>query len=156
MKTLIKKLELHLQSVPTKIQKIPLEILEHKPLPHKWSKKEILGHLVDSAQNNWRRFVEAQYSKDFYQVHGYNQDEYVRINAYQQMPLQEVVQTWITLNQRIVNVWEQIPTEKLATKVINTDGTASTLQWWITDYVQHLEHHLRQIFADASSEEKKK
>ena len=28
------------------------EILKKKPSPEKWSKKEILGHLIDSAINN--------------------------------------------------------------------------------------------------------
>ena len=31
-----------------------------RPAPDKWSKKEILGHLLDSAVNNHHRFVRAQ------------------------------------------------------------------------------------------------
>lgn len=32
-----------------------------KPSIDKWSKKEILGHLIDSATNNHQRFVRAQF-----------------------------------------------------------------------------------------------
>jgi hypothetical protein len=34
-----------------------------RPAPDQWSPKEVLGHLIDSAANNYRRFVDAQ-SKD--------------------------------------------------------------------------------------------
>ena len=154
MKQLIDSLEQHLQNVPTQLQKIPLSIINHKPQPHKWSKKEILGHLVDSAQNNLRRFIESQYSAEPYQIHGYAQDNYVRINGYQKMKIQEVMQLWFTLNQQIVRVWKALPAEKLSLKVLNTDGTNSTLQWWITDYVRHMEHHLQQIFGDVETTSK--
>ncbi len=146
MQQLIQSLEHHLRTVPQKLQKISLSVLEQKPQPHKWSKKEILGHLVDSAQNNLRRFVEIQHCPEPYQIQGYAQDDCVRINGYQQMRIQEVTKLWITINQQIVRVWKNLPLEKLPSKVLNTDGSESSLQWWITDYVRHLEHHLQQIF----------
>lgn len=151
MQQLIQRMEQHLQSVPTRLQKLSLSVLEEKPQPHKWSKKEILGHLVDSAQNNLRRFIEIQHSIEPYQIQGYAQDDCVRINGYQQMQIQEVMQLWLTLNQQIVRVWKNLPLEKLPSKVLNTDGSESTLQWWITDYVRHLEHHLHQIFGEGNT-----
>ncbi len=146
MQTLIHSLEQHLQSVPAQLQKISMELLAHKPKPNKWSKKEILGHLVDSAQNNLRRFIEIQFSLEAYQIIGYSQDDLVRINGYQEMPIQEIVQLWLTLNRQIARVWKTLPLEKLPSKVLNTDGTESTLEWWVVDYIRHLEHHLQQIF----------
>ncbi|MFK7907587.1 MAG: DinB family protein [Chitinophagales bacterium] len=151
MQALIHSLEQHLQSVPSKLQKINLELLAHKPQPNKWSKKEILGHLVDSAQNNLRRFIEIQFSVGAYQIIGYAQDDLVRINGYQQMPIQEIMQLWLTLNRQIVRVWKTLPLEKLPSKVLNTDGTESTLEWWVVDYVRHLEHHLQQIFEEVNT-----
>src|SRR6185436_12071230 len=52
-----------------------------KPDPKKWSKKEILGHLVDSAQNNIRRFIVGQYENNPQIV--YNQDQWVAMQVYQ-------------------------------------------------------------------------
>ncbi|MGB0931003.1 MAG: DinB family protein [Chitinophagales bacterium] len=151
MQQLIKSMEQHLQSVPNRLQKIPLSVLEQKPQPHKWSKKEILGHLVDSAQNNLRRFIKIQYSVKPYQIQGYAQDDCVRINGYQEMQIQDIVQLWLTLNHQIVRVWKNLPLENLPSKVLNTDGSESSLQWWITDYVRHLEHHLHQIFEEENT-----
>ena len=36
------------------------EAASRKPAPNKWSKKEILGHLIDSAANNHQRFMRLQ------------------------------------------------------------------------------------------------
>ena len=63
-----------------------------KPSPNKWSKKEILGHLVDSAQNNLRRFIVAQYDDNPKII--YRQDDWVRINNYQNARLEELIQLW--------------------------------------------------------------
>ena len=60
-----------------------------KPSPAKWSKKEIIGHLVDSAQNNLRRFIVAQYEDDPKII--YRQDDWVRINNYQNERLEEAI-----------------------------------------------------------------
>lgn len=43
-----------------RLQSIPEDIAAQKPAPGKWSKKEILGHLIDSAANNHQRFVRLQ------------------------------------------------------------------------------------------------
>ncbi len=47
----------------------------YKLSPTKWSKKELIGHLIDSAQNNIRRFIVAQYEENPAII--YKQDEWV-------------------------------------------------------------------------------
>jgi hypothetical protein len=32
---------------------------EERPAPERWTKKEVVGHLIDSASNNHQRFVRA-------------------------------------------------------------------------------------------------
>src|SRR5215218_10658155 len=71
-----------------------------KPLPNKWSKRELIGHLIDSAQNNIRRFIVAQY-EDNPKIK-YQQENWVRINNYQEFDLDELVQLWFLLNKQIV------------------------------------------------------
>ena len=63
MKNTINQLELILGEYPALLTQISETEFAAKPLPHKWSKKEILGHLIDSAQNNIRRFVVSQYEE---------------------------------------------------------------------------------------------
>lgn len=123
------------------------EQLLEKPAPGKWSKQEILGHLVDSAINNLKRFTEIQFLPQPYQVVSYRQNELVAVNAYQQLPLQHLLDLWKALNQQIIYVVQNIPVEKLnyAVDPKYDNKELKTLGWIICDYVAHLEHHLAQI-----------
>lgn len=125
------------------------EQLLQKPAPGKWSKQEILGHLVDSAINNLKRFTEIQFLPQPYQVVSYRQNELVAVNAYQQLPLQHLLELWKALNQQIIYVVQNIPAEKLNYPVDPQydNKELKTLGWIICDYVAHLEHHLVQIKA---------
>ena len=61
LQTALQQLEKHIQEVPEKFKQLPAESILKKPAPGKWSKQEILGHLIDSAINNLKRFIDAQY-----------------------------------------------------------------------------------------------
>lgn len=54
-------LEKIIEETSARLSSMDKTSLDHKPSPGKWSKKEILGHLVDSAGNNLHRFVRGQY-----------------------------------------------------------------------------------------------
>jgi|SRR6266487_484344 len=113
-----------------------------KPSPSKWSKKEILGHLVDSAQNNIRRFVVAQYDERPKIV--YNQDKWVAITNYQQYNLADLISLWYLLNKHICQVLKSMPQEM--TKRQTETEELHALEWLARDYIKHLLHHLHQIF----------
>ena len=51
-----------LHTLPQRLIEIPEAAATYKPDPDRWSKKEILGHLIDSASNNHQRFVRAQFT----------------------------------------------------------------------------------------------
>jgi hypothetical protein len=117
-----------------------------KPDPAKWSKKEVLGHLIDSALNNHRRFIVTQYEENQRIV--YYQNQWVFFQGYQQAETQELVALWRLLNLQIIRVLEIMP-QSVWTNVCNTskDGDElHALEWLATDYVAHLRHHLTQIF----------
>jgi hypothetical protein len=113
----------------------------YKPLPHKWSKKEILGHLVDSAQNNTRRFIVAQY-EDEPQI-TYQQDEWVNICNYQEYPVQDLIQLWQLLNRHICIILAHTAAEKQNRMVFTSEP--HTMAWVAADYNKHLLHHLHQV-----------
>ena len=115
-----------------------------KPLPHKWSKKEVVGHLIDSAQNNLRRFICGQYEATPPHI-VYQQDFWVVANDYQSMDRRDMLLFWRLLNLRICAVLENMPSENY-TKQCNT-GSLRTLEWLASDYVKHLKHHLNQIIS---------
>lgn len=114
-----------------------------KPIPEKWSKKEILGHLIDSAQNNIRRFVVAQYEES--PVIVYDQDKWVSIAGYQQYPSKDLVDLWRLLNLHICHILSNTSAEA-ARRICDIHGTeAQTIEWLAADYCDHLLHHLHQI-----------
>jgi hypothetical protein len=112
-----------------------------KPLPNKWSKKEILGHLIDSAQNNLRRFIVAQYEENPLIV--YKQDYWVSVNNYQSFSLTDLVQLWYLVNQQICSVLNNSSDEMLQRNC--QTGELHSIDWLANDYIKHLKHHLHQI-----------
>lgn len=113
-----------------------------KPLPKKWSKKEVLGHLIDSAQNNLRRFIVGQYEEPTSKI-VYDQDFWVSSNDYQNMQKPDVVTLWILINGRIASVLKNMPESNYGKQVLTSE--LHTLQWLAEDYVKHMKHHLNQI-----------
>jgi hypothetical protein len=114
---------------------------DYKPLPNKWSKKEILGHLCDSAMNNIRRFVVSQYEENNKII--YQQDNWVASQDYQSENFQNIILLWKLLNEQVVKIINKIPEEKLSNTCITSEKR--TIEWLIEDYIVHLNHHLNQI-----------
>jgi len=109
-----------------------------------WSKKEILGHLIDSASNNHQRFVRAAIDPhiDFPR---YQQDTWVSAQRYNHEPWSELAALWLALNRHLVHVMHSIPFEARDHTVSIGGNKPVTLGFLIDDYVDHLEHHLDQI-----------
>ena len=141
-------LEIHIKSFPGKLKQFSSEELLKRPAPGKWSKQEILGHLIDSAINNLKRFTEIQFLPQPYSVISYMQNELVIVNDYQDLPLQHLLDLWQSLNRQIIFVVKAIPADKLSYLVDPQDESREmkTLGWIICDYVAHMEHHFGQIF----------
>ena len=128
-----------------KMKNIPEDIMSAKPSPEKWSKKEILGHLIDSAANNHSRFVRAQFEEHPFKIQEYSQDKWVNSQNYRSMNTADIISMWEIYNGHITRVLEKIPREKLSTPVDIGTSESLTLEWLIKDYVDHIEHHLKQV-----------
>jgi len=115
-----------------------------KPAPGKWSKKEILGHLMDSACNNHHRFVRAQMVDDF-TFPGYDQDEWVRRQDYNSKPWVELIELWRLYNRHVAHALRGIPEDKLETTCRIGSGEPVTLEFIAEDYLTHMKHHLEQL-----------
>ncbi len=114
--------------------------------PDKWSNKEILGHLIDSASNNHQRFVRAQLSAEI-RLPGYDQDVWVRTQGYQAEAWEDLVHLWKLYNFHLFHIIEAIPMNKLNSICFIGQNEPVTLEFLIRDYVRHVKHHLEQIFA---------
>jgi hypothetical protein len=121
----------------------------------KWSAKEIVGHLIDSAANNHARFVRAQ-TVDHLAFDGYDQDAWVRVQRYGDRPWQELVNLWHAYNRHLLAIMRTADADtlekarprhsldRIAFNPVPSD-TPATLEYFMRDYVAHLKHHLAQI-----------
>ena len=116
-----------------------------RPAPGKWCAREILGHLIDSACNNHRRFVVGQGAGPV--VHaGYEQDVWVSRQRYADIPFREIVALWCAYNRHLAHVIASAPAETLTNTGRSPDGSGDvTLGFLMEDYVTHLRHHLDQL-----------
>lgn len=133
-----------------KISSIPDSIFSAKPVSNKWSKKEVLGHLIDSAHNNLRRFITGQYEALPPHII-YDQDYWVEANGYAFAKNEDVIALWRLMNERICAVLKTMPGQNYS-KSCNTgkDGEQlHSLEFLALDYVKHLKHHLNQIIPDS-------
>ena len=111
------------------------------PSPTKWSKKEIIGHLIDSAQNNIRRFIVAQYEETPTIL--YNQDKWVAINNYQNQEVPNIIQLWYLINKQVVGILKNTSPE--ASQRMSKSQEVHTIEWLAHDYIKHLKHHIHVV-----------
>ena len=118
-----------------------------RPSPKKWAKKEILGHLLDSASNNHQRFVRAalQGSLTF---PNYEQEELVKLQRYREMDWGFLVDHWASYNRFLAHVLSVLPAKAAKAKCKIGSNKPAALAWGADDYVEHLKHHLNQIVGE--------
>ena len=113
--------------------------------PGKWSAKEELGHLLDSASNNHIRFVAGALADGHYHGPGYAQEDWVRLHGYATMPWNSIVEFWVAYNRFLAGLVDRIPETQLQTKCSIGESSPVTLGFVIDDYILHMQHHLDQL-----------
>jgi len=126
-----------------------------RPQPGKWCPREVIGHLIDSASNNHQRFVRAQFQDDLV-FSGYEQDAWVSLQRYRDAPWEDLIALWRSFNLHIARIMDGVTIDErgrlrprhnldeLAWKPVPR-GEPATLDYFMSDYVAHLRHHLAQI-----------
>jgi hypothetical protein len=144
-----------LESESIRLEGISDEAAAKRPSAGKWSPKEVIGHLIDSAANNHGRFVRAQTTDDLVFA-GYDQDAWVRLQRYNERPWVDLIALWRSYNSHIAAVVASISADRLslqrsrhnldeiAWRTVSRDKPA-TLEYFIRDYLAHMKHHLEQI-----------
>jgi hypothetical protein len=130
-----------------------------KGSPNEWSSKQVLGHLIDSAANNHQRFVRGQFTDDLL-FPGYDGDKWVDAQRYNDESWTNLIDLWRGYNLHLLRVVSLIPEhvrtqprdkhtlDQIAFKTVDPTQS-STLEYLIRDYLDHLKHHLDQIWRNS-------
>ena len=138
------RLENILSLIPSQLSTYTAEEVSYKREPGKWSKKELLGHLIDSAANNHQRFVRMQIENNL-NLPQYQQDEWVSIQCYHQREWQDLILLWKAYNEQLLYILKNIDNSKLSNTAFFPEYGPKSLQWIIDDYIKHMEHHFKQL-----------
>lgn len=141
MQTIANQLRAFIDQHVEGLKLLPESDMVFKPAAGKWSKKEIIGHLIDSAQSNIRRFVTAQYQDNPIIV--YNQDKWVVIANYQQWNTNDLIDLWYLLNKLVTEILKNTSAE-MGQRKCQTQELHS-IEWLAVDYIKHLRHHIHQV-----------
>ncbi len=130
-----------LESVPARLSAIADDEAAQPLAPGRWSRKQVLGHLIDSAGNNHQRIVRAQISPalDF---PNYQQDAWVSVQAYASESWSDLVALWLQFNRHLLHIVRAVPEQDLSRPCAIGGKPAMPLSEVIDGYVDHLEHHL--------------
>ena len=144
MTAAISRLEELLETVPRRLADVPDADAARKPAPHRWSKKELLGHLIDSAANNHQRFVRAQGTPRL-ETPRYEQEFWVAAQSYATESWPDLVNLWTLYNRHLLHVVKAMPAEVLPHECAITGYGEMTLEALVVDYVRHMNQHLAQL-----------
>ena len=111
----------------------------------KWSPKQELGHLIDSAANNHMRFVRATLDGEF-RGPSYLADEWVRLHGYCDIPWESIVALWLGFNSLLARLVDRIPERGLQNPCYIGSSEPLKVGYVIEDYVRHMQHHLDLLF----------
>jgi hypothetical protein len=148
------RLRAAVEAAAPRLLAVPEDAASRAAGPGKWSPREVIGHLVDSAANNHQRFVRGQLQDDLVFL-GYAQDDWVRVQDYAHAPWPDLVALWRLYNRHLARVMELTPADRRLTPRTNHNiqeigfaapiEATATLDGIMLDYVEHLLHHLRQL-----------
>ncbi|XZE56621.1 DinB family protein [Planctomycetaceae bacterium SH139] len=138
------EIESLIESWRSKLHELDATSVRAKPALDRWSISEVVGHLVDSACNNHQRFVRAQHFSELV-FPKYEQNEWIAAANYQKANWGSLVELWYHYNRLIATLIRNIQESSLSTPCTITPYETRTLGYLVTDYLDHMKHHLAKI-----------
>jgi hypothetical protein len=135
-----------LAAADSRVARVSEDLASQPWRPGGWLRKEVLGHLLDSAANNHVRFACAA-TDGAWAGPRYNQPGWVRLHAYARVPWQELVDRWRRANGILAQLVTEIPEGAIEAPCRIAGNEPQTLRLLILDYLDHLEHHVTQIMS---------
>ncbi|MBM4094041.1 MAG: DinB family protein [Planctomycetes bacterium] len=144
MESIANAIRARVAAVVPKLIAMPEAEAARKPSLDRWCKKEILGHLIDSASNNHQRFVRAQLQGGL-SFPGYEQEGWARCQAYATADWRLLVELWSSYSRHLANVIARMPDSALGAECRIEGREPVMLKWLVEDYVRHMDHHVAQL-----------
>ncbi|MEL6390677.1 MAG: DinB family protein [Bacteroidota bacterium] len=134
-----------LDQITTYVNSQTEDTMSYKSSQDHWSKKETIGHLIDSGLYNLLRFAEIQFQSRPYHISAYQQRELVEANRYQDSLIDEMLALLIAVNRRILTIVDCYTDDMLDLPIITPENEKADLRFLVKDYVDHFVHHTKQL-----------
>lgn len=115
-----------------------------------WTRKQIVGHMLDSAANNRQRFVRAAIDGSFAGPN-YAQGPWVAAHGYAGQSWETLLRWWVAEHEILAAVVDRIAEERLESSCVLDQDAPVTLRFLIEDYFEHQRGHLAQLAAGTSA-----
>ena len=145
--TALERLQFAIRNLPGILAGIADAEAGKRPTPERWCKKEIIGHLIDSASNNHQRFVRAQIVGKL-EFPRYEQEAWVRVQQYQSAKWLDLIDLWRAYNLHLLHVVTCMSDEGRRSTCRIGDGREVMLGEMFEECVNHIEHHLRKMLGE--------
>lgn len=147
MKDVARQLRTTVGAAEPRLSRMNADEAEIKPGPDEWSKKEILGHLIDSAANNHQRFIRAV-NNSAERFPAYDPEQWVRSQRYDEASWESLVSLWSAYNIHLSRVIGLIPEDAGSSPCNIGKAEPVPLSYVVADYLRHLRHHLGDILEE--------
>jgi len=119
---------------------VPEAVTAVKLSADRWSLREIVGHLVDSASNNHQRFVRLQGAGPL-EFPGYAGEAWVELQDYNGLDWRTLTDLWFSYNRLLLHLVDRIG-PAAAGNTWKTEQGSLSLEWLVKDYYRHLAEHV--------------
>ena len=133
-----------LDSIRQALAAIPSGLADTPWRPGGWTRKEVLGHMLDSATNNRQRFVRAA-TEGHFDGPNYAQEPWVNAHGYAGQSWETLLGWWKVEHEILAAVVDQIPEERLEASCVVGGDAPVTLRFLVEDYVVHQRYHVAQL-----------
>jgi hypothetical protein len=117
------------------------DIVNIKLTEDKWTLKEMVAHLIDSASNNHQRFIRLQLEQKI-KFPAYEAEEWKNITKIKDYDFMELINLWKLYNQYLLYIIKNIE-DKSLNNIWEINGKELSLKFIVDDYFErHLNWHI--------------
>ncbi|HEX8501436.1 MAG TPA: DinB family protein [Pyrinomonadaceae bacterium] len=132
------------EEVARSLEGFPEASLSARPLPGKWSAREIVQHLADSEMNSAVR-LRKLLTEENPQIQGYDQEDYARRLRYNERDIAPALDALRGARATSAQLLDAMTDEDWARGGTHTESGRYTAEDWLRIYADHAHNHAAQI-----------